>query len=51
MSNCVKYKFSYKLLKTGFLANDQWQQSPGFDAVMESKCQAQHKIRLNCSLI
>ena len=31
MSNCIKKIVSTKLLKTGFVANDNWQQVPGFD--------------------
>ena len=31
MSNCIKDNYPYKLLKTGFVANDKWRQAPGFD--------------------
>ena len=31
MSNFIKKKISLKLLKTGFLANVNWLQAPGFD--------------------
>ena len=32
MSNCVKtINFPIKLLKTEFVANDNWRQVPGFD--------------------
>ena len=32
MSNCIKkIIFHTKLLKTGFVANDNWRQAPGFE--------------------
>ena len=32
MSNCIKkLNFHLKLLDTGFMANDKWRQTPGFD--------------------
>ena len=34
MSNCIKKIrsiFHIKLLKTGFVANDKWQQAPDFE--------------------
>ena len=32
MSNCIKkFIFHLKLLKTGFVANNNWRQAPGFD--------------------